>query len=257
MSRARKRSPLGWVLARAVDDPEGALKVAFGPLVADRIVQAVALAEFETAVRKRRPTSKRAGTARVSWRVLQAQGWRFRRALRRVARLVLRIAERLSLDSGRAAGGPLWLGRAWYASAEDGQVLYTPKDVQGGLAGYLGVSIRTVERYLAVLEAAGILKAWQPPLGEVDKLPKSMRGDVYAYQIYQWIGDLPRVLRGHLERWYGRGKAAKSAPSAAPGAAPTLPPPEGAAPAIPASKGAGSFFAKLAEWGLDGPPLPA
>jgi DNA-binding transcriptional ArsR family regulator len=255
VSRTRERSPLGWLLARSLDDPRGALRLAFGPQTADRIVQAVELAEFETAVRKRR-----SGSACVSWRAERAVGYRVERALRRVVRLVLRIAERLGLDSGKAVSKRLWLGRSWGAD-QDGQVVYMPADLQLGLAGYLGVSLRTVERYLAVLEGAGVLKAWQPPLSEVEKLPREARGDTYAYQQYKWIGDLPRVLRGHLERWYGRTKAAKAgaAPSvpASPtgGAVPT--PSAGTAAAAPLTGSASATARSLLErFGL-GPPLPS
>lgn len=92
-----------------------------------------------------------------------------------------------------------------------------------------GAGARQVSRYVAVLEAAGVLVAWQPPCewfqgddgrwyGRQDpkdppKWPVSKRGIPFAQ--YHWLVETPLYLARLMARWVRKGKTVpQSAPDA-------------------------------------------
>lgn len=79
--------------------------------------------------------------------------------------LLLAILDHVPAGSRRAWHRALWLG--------------TPGAVLG-LAGRLGRSVRTVERWLAVLRTIGVLKNWQPPASEAKEYQKTRNGRTYS-----------------------------------------------------------------------------
>lgn len=79
------------------------------------------------------------------------------------------------------------------------------------LADRAGVSVREIERYLAVFRQAGILKNWQPP--KSSGLPSGISGHCYA--LYELAAGIPRELERHLARFH-RAWWPRRAPLAAP-----------------------------------------
>lgn len=241
MSRRRMRTALGRQLARLASgaSPRAVLREALGADAGDRVAQLALTANFENAVR----TREKGDEPRVTWR----RSERRTEQLRHVATLVLHLAQRMSLETGRAASARLWLGRTWRWEGE--RRVYVRAESQGGLASLVGVCVRELERYLAVLQAGGVIKSWQPQESGArapESLPRHLRGETYAYQHYQWIGELPKVLREHLKRWYQRHAKPESAHAAA-----VTPLPSGPAIArpereqTPLSGGALAFIASL------------
>ncbi len=99
-----------------------------------------------------------------------------------------------------------------------GSKLYLPR-----LAARIGVGVRELDRYLAILRTAGILQAWQPPAKD---LPAKMRGKKHAYNVWRLNRALPRPLTERLKRFQVRGKQAaaeKSRPAPEPAFARTHP----------------------------------
>lgn len=66
------------------------------------------------------------------------------------------------------------------------------------LADRAGVSIREIERYLAVLRQAGILKNWQPP--KSSGLPAGISG--HCFNLYELVAGIPKALEAHLARFH-------------------------------------------------------
>lgn len=86
------------------------------------------------------------------------------------------------------------------------------------LAEKAGCSVREVERYLAVLRSAGILRCWQPPSSS--GLPKGNRSghcfNLYELTCEQLPPELERELAGfHRSWWPRRGRLAPVAGDAA------------------------------------------
>lgn len=189
--------------------------MALGGELAGRIVNAVRFTVLERLARSRKDGSE----ARIEWR----GGYVHKETaqhLRHVARFVLLVLERIGVDSGKAASSRLWLGRT-----RDERGHYVPAGRQLGLAAEVGVSVRQLERYTALLQAAGVWHVWQPMERDEggkgprapSKLPEKLRGETYAYNHWQLVGPVPKQLRANLQRYYGK----KSPPSDAPAAANT------------------------------------
>ncbi len=121
-------------------------------------------------------------------------------------------------NQGRAAGRGVFLGNA--RTKREGQWVYNPKKSQSGIAARLGVPVRKLEQMIAVLVHGRVLRAWQPPAFDPktgEALPPELRGDTYAYQMYELVGGLPPAIAGHLRRWEGldRQRAALASPARA------------------------------------------
>ena len=76
------------------------------------------------------------------------------------------------------------------------------------LAARVGVHVREVQRYLAILRSGGLVDTWQPPV--TDATPKSMRGKRHCYSVWRLNRTLPRVLREALRRFQVRAKQAEA-----------------------------------------------
>jgi hypothetical protein len=87
---------------------------------------------------------------------------------------------------------------------------YVPARSQGGLAGRLGVSVRTLDLYNRIARAAGFFTTRQIKGKEsVAKLPKHLRGVDYSFAVYEWLMEVPRAI---ADRVRGRARAADAAP---------------------------------------------
>lgn len=83
----------------------------------------------------------------------------------------------------------------------------------GGMGGRLGgVDADTVGRYVAMLEASGVLRRWQPPQN-TSGVVKARSGQCYA--VYQ-LRAIPRSVVRAVRAYYERAKAPAPAPEAAP-----------------------------------------
>lgn len=77
---------------------------------------------------------------------------------------------------------------------------------------------REIERYLALLRTAGILRNWQPPASS-----KNDKGHLsgHCFQLYE-LPEMPRELQQALASWHRAGAAATPPPAAAPARPPTV-----------------------------------
>jgi hypothetical protein len=200
-----RRSPLGYHLRLvARRDPRAVLAEAAGSETADRVVAAVQGSALEELTRKRADECKPAPTARQVHGNAAAH-------LRHVVKLVLLVLEEMGTETGKACGSRLWLGK----TRDELTGKYVPAGQQLGLSERVGVCVKELERYIALLDKAGFWKVWQPMERDESgsgcrapaKLPRSMRGETYAYNVYQLRGPMPRRLRENLLRWYGKKKS--------------------------------------------------
>jgi hypothetical protein len=87
--------------------------------------------------------------------------------------LLLAILDQVKPGSRRAWDRALWLGPA-----------KMPEKAPPCLAQRLGVSVRTVERWIATLRTIGALDNWQPPASEANERQKNKNGRTYSlYEI--------------------------------------------------------------------------
>lgn len=191
-----QRTPCGWWISRLLGGRDTARAIAtraLGEEWGGRLLEVGQRCVWETATRERRASTRYAPRdQRVEYRERGEERDEIGRSVRRCVALYLMVGERIRIaadGSGQACGAQLYLPT---------------------LAARLGVTVRTVERYLAGLQAAGLVRAWQPQEGCRNSpnpraprgLPASMRGEIYAYQIYR-IDVVPAELRGALDRYYG------------------------------------------------------
>jgi hypothetical protein len=201
------------------------LREALGADLGDRVYQAACMGALEGAVRERDPKGGRANVPRVTWRDdLHGDAAPH---LRRIAHFALVVLQRCGTDSGKAVSNKLWLGR----TRHEGKYV-RGADAQRGLAAIIGVTVKELERYEAILEAAGVWHVWQPMERDEEsgsgvrapkRLKRAHRGEVYAYNQYQLIGPMPRVMRDNLERFYRKGKKSPLTASTPAPAAPSSP----------------------------------
>ena len=213
-----KRTPLGWHIAalhphaRHQRDARAIAREALGGQLGDKVLRLARLAYVDGSARRRIAGTARASRPRVRWE----EGTHSERAqhVRRFVAFTLCLLERVNTTTGRAAHRKLWLGRT-YSSSSDGKRAYVRgAHEQLGLAARIGVTVRTLEQYTAILVAGGVLKAWQPMERHEGKagvrapksLPRTLRGEVYAYNHYQLTGPVPYQLQETLGRWYGRSR---------------------------------------------------
>lgn len=161
----------------------------------------------------------------------------------------------------RAGGKGLWRGRQHrFRVTDDGEWAreYVQNGTatgkghhgghQGGLAARLGVCVRTVDRYLAIAKAAGLLQVWQVKARKaVEALPKHLKGKQYAYAMFRWLGDLPGRV---LERLSGRIRVPAEVPAL------ETPPPSRATGATPAEADAGAEWLEQVRRGAGGRSRP-
>lgn len=85
------------------------------------------------------------------------------------------------------------------------------------LSARLGVSTKEIERYLTVMEDAGVVRRWQPPADS--GMPK---GNIsgHCFSVYELVGEMPAPLRLELEGWHGRAQQIERAEVAAQAVAP-------------------------------------
>jgi hypothetical protein len=83
--------------------------------------------------------------------------------------LLLAILDQIRPGSRRAWDRALWLGPACM-----------PAKPPPCLAARLGVSVRTVERWLATLRTIGVLDNWQPPASEANERQRNKNGRTYS-----------------------------------------------------------------------------
>lgn len=133
--------------------------------------------------------------------------------VRRFCAYMLSVAqETVPLHAGkvwRAFSRHLYRGKAqrWLVTP-DGELEreYVPAGSQGGLAGRLGVSVRTLDLYSRIARAAGFFTVRQiKGKDSVAKLPPHLRGERYSYACVDWLMALPRAIR---ERVKARSRAA-------------------------------------------------
>jgi hypothetical protein len=133
--------------------------------------------------------------------------------VRRFCAYMLSVAqETVPLHAGktwRAFSRHLYRGKAqrWLVTA-DGELEreYVPAGAQGGLAGRLGVSVRTLDLYSRIARAAGFFTVRQiKGKDSVAKLPPHLRGEKYSYAVMDWLTALPRAIRDRVK---GRTRAA-------------------------------------------------
>lgn len=126
-------------------------------------------------------------------------------AVRRACVLLLLILERMRptrTGGARALSKALWLGRL---SGGGGG--------RWGLADKVGVSVRMLEHYLAVL--APIVSRWQPPPGTVPGFTGRRSG--HAYAIYELTREMPREAKIALGgSWVRRPRPERAAHDVAP-----------------------------------------
>lgn len=208
----------------------------------DQVIEVGSGFALEHAARKRRDPAAAARAAKARWkgraevkmrgtherplvRVRQLPHAESSLIVRRYMALLCCIFEQADLfgdNRGRAAGAGVFLGHT-RTRPGGGAWAYLPKDAQGGIAARLKVDVRTVEQMIAVLVHGRILKAWQPPAFDRETgvaLPRGLRGETYAYQMYALVGGLPSTIVGHLRRWEGidRQRDAESSPARVDGA---------------------------------------
>lgn len=131
--------------------------------------------------------------------------------VRLVCALLLKVWERTGLKSRRACSSALFRGHT-HRITDDGERVYVPSNegnqwAAGGLSAQLHRSPRTLDRFVAVLEALGVWDVWQPPAWDVTR---DMRGPEFAYAVYSWRVDMPEAIARQLVAWWGT-KAAKKA----------------------------------------------
>ncbi len=147
---------------------------------------------------------------------------------------LLLIVQRACMRSRnlRSCSKELWRGRRErIAFRDDGEIdrIYVravgadgKSGHQGGLAGRLGRSVKTVDRYLRIAQAAGFLSAWQVrSKAALEKLPKSMKGKKYAYAVFQWLAPIARAVRDRARQ--AESAAEVETPRAELASAPTAP----------------------------------
>ena len=205
-------------LARA-DSTEATRKlgnVALGIETTDALIELGSTAKLEGAACSRRDVGEAQHAAALRWpgKTITMRGTHDRPLLearevphqesheivRRFLRLYMLIMEHAALH------GP-YAGRA--AGREVSVV---------ALAARLAIDERTAERMIGILVTGRILRAWQPPAFDRKTgvaLPRWLRGETYAYKMYEPVGGLPPALAGHLRRWDGINKERAAAASPA------------------------------------------
>lgn len=89
---------------------------------------------------------------------------------------------------------------------------YVPAASQGGLAGRLGVCVRTLDLYSRIARAAGFFAVRQIRKKEsVDKLPRHLRGVKYSYAVHEWLMAVPRAIADRV-RGIARAANVETAP---------------------------------------------
>jgi hypothetical protein len=123
--------------------------------------------------------------------------------------LFLLIIERMrptKNGGARALSKALWLGRLSRADDQDDCARW-------GLASKVGVSVRMLEHYLAVL--APIVSRWQPPPDTVPGFTGRRSG--HAYAIYELTREMPRETKIALGgSWVRRPRPERAAHDVAP-----------------------------------------
>lgn len=201
--RAHSRTPLGAQVAGLVTgelDTRRTMQAWYGKR-ADELVDALCRVRWEDVAPESGPVTVHP----------QPQHDAQEACVRIVCALVLKVWERTGLKSRRACSSALFRGHT-HRIDEDGQRVYVPSNPEnrwaaGGLSAQLHRSPRTLDRYVAVLEALGVWDVWQPPAADVTK---DMRGATYAYAIYSWRVEMPEAIARQLVAWWGS-KAAKAA----------------------------------------------
>jgi hypothetical protein len=112
--------------------------------------------------------------------------------------LLLAILDQVRPGSRRAWDRALWLGPACM-----------PDKPPPCLAARLGVSVRTVERWLAVLRTIGALDNWQPPASEANDRQRNKNGRTYSlYEV--------REMSPEWAAWQAAGLKVPSTPRTVP-----------------------------------------
>lgn len=119
---------------------------------------------------------------------------------------------------------------------------------QGGLAARLGVSVRTVDRYLAVAKAAKLLDVRQLKGESVKKLAEHLKSKAgHAYAWFRWLGELPA---GVMARLSGRVRVPERVPPL------ESPPPSRATGPTPAPTDDGAQWLEQVQKGAAGRSRP-
>lgn len=121
----------------------------------------------------------------------------------------------------RSCGRALWRGRQHrQVITADGEIerVYVPARSQAGLAGLLGCSVRTVDLYLRIARAAGLVDVWQMPKSEAQP---GQAGKKHGYAIFRWLGELPEALLRRLREAAALAALRKRDKSPAPGVTPS------------------------------------
>jgi len=207
------RSPLGGQRARLKDEAEPVrlvLTEVFGESIASDFLRAavrVELREVKSTIRRRgapslkHPEGKLYAPPRTAVAVFTAEPVRSEDSepVRTMAKLLLTVVETFEPEQRQKAARALYMGR---------------------LATRLHTSTRELQRFLAVLRAADILEAWQPPKETAPVVSKLG----HAYNVWFLMREQPRELVELLAAWRDKQKAQKAAESRARAVAPTPPP---------------------------------
>jgi hypothetical protein len=210
---------------------------ALGRALADHLLEVACGFKLEHAARKRRARDQAQRAAALRWkgREVKMRDTHDRELVqprkiphaerseivRRYVALICMIFDHVDVygdNVGRAAGADMFLGHS--RTKRDGEWSYCPKGAQGGIAARLGVDLRTVEQMIAVLVAGRVIKVWQPPAYDRTTgvtLPRELRGETYAYNMFSLVGGVPAALAGHVRRFEGidKQRAAEESPAAA------------------------------------------
>jgi hypothetical protein len=126
-------------------------------------------------------------TARASFRAAPVRSEESA-PVRRMALLVLDVLEHFEPGGQRVASRALWLGHP------------NPpyRQCPNSISGRTGVGVRELQRYLVILEAAGVIKRWQPRSGSKSLKSKSGR----CYNVYELQAPvMPAELHTLLSEW--------------------------------------------------------
>ena len=206
------RSPLGGQRARLKDEAEPVrlvLTEVFGESIASDFLEAacrVELRDVKSEIRRRgapsmkHPEGKLFAPPRTAVAQFTAAPVRSENSkpVRTMALLLLTVIETFEPEQRQKAARALYMGR---------------------LAIRLKTSTRELQRFIAVLRAANILEAWQPPKESASL--RSAKGR--AYNVWFLMRDQPRELVEQLAAWRDKYKAQQGAESRARAVAPTPP----------------------------------